>query len=62
MRSSTRSPPESLIAPQVHVPALENSIANRLNKTQVERDVDHEQEKIGRVNAENAEKRAIAAQ
>ncbi|KAF8551137.1 cytoplasmic protein [Imleria badia] len=45
-----------------HVPKRENSIVNRLNKTKVEKVVDHEQEKIDRVKKENAEKRTIAAQ
>lgn len=34
---------------------------NRLNKTKVVREVDHEAERIERVKAENAEKRAAAA-
>ncbi|KAF8430972.1 cytoplasmic protein [Boletus edulis BED1] len=46
----------------VHVPSRENHIVNRLNKTKVEKVVDHEQEKIDRVKKENAVKRAIAAQ
>ncbi|KAG6379464.1 cytoplasmic protein [Boletus reticuloceps] len=46
----------------VHVPNRENPIVNRLNKTKVEKVVDHEQEKIDRVKKENAEKRAIAVQ
>ncbi|KAF8877145.1 hypothetical protein CPB84DRAFT_1817617 [Gymnopilus junonius] len=37
-------------------------IVNRLNKTKVERDVDHEQERVDRVKAENAVKRAAAAE
>ncbi|KAG2054177.1 cytoplasmic protein [Suillus hirtellus] len=47
---------------RVHIPKRENVIVNRLNKTKVERDVDHEQERIERIKKENAEKRVIAAQ
>ena len=45
----------------VHVPKRENPIVNRLNKTKVEREVDHEQERIERIKKENAAKRAAAA-
>ena len=45
----------------VHVPKRENVIVNRLNKTKVERVVDHEAERIERVKSENAVKRAAAA-
>ena len=45
----------------VHVPKRENAIVNRLNKTKVERVVDHELEQIERVKRENADKRAAAA-
>ena len=45
----------------VHVPNRENAIVNRLNKTKVERVVDHEAEQIERVKRENAVKRAAAA-
>jgi hypothetical protein len=45
----------------VHVPKRENAIVNRLNKTKVERVVDHEAEKVERVRHENAAKRAAAA-
>jgi hypothetical protein len=45
----------------VHVPKRENVIVNRLNKTKVERVVDHEAERIERVKSENAAKRAAAA-
>ncbi len=45
----------------VHVPKRENAIVNRLNKTKVERIVDHEAERIERVKSENATKRAAAA-
>ncbi|KIM66713.1 hypothetical protein SCLCIDRAFT_1211107 [Scleroderma citrinum Foug A] len=47
---------------RVHVAKRENPIVNRLNKTKVEKQVDHEQERIDRIKEENAEKRAIAAQ
>ncbi|KAG9308855.1 cytoplasmic protein [Chiua virens] len=47
---------------RIHVPKRENPIVNRLNKTKVEKVVDHEQERTDRVKQENAEKRAIAAQ
>ena len=46
---------------KVLVPQRENAIINRLNKTKVERQVDHEQERIDRVKQENAVKRAAAA-
>ncbi|KAG2368676.1 cytoplasmic protein [Suillus spraguei] len=47
---------------RVHIQKRENPIVNRLNKTKVEKDVDHEQERVDRIKKENAEKRAIAAQ
>jgi len=40
----------------------ENAINNRLNKTKLEREVDHEQERIDRVKKENAIKRVAAAE
>ena len=43
------------------MPKRENVIVNRLNKTKVERVVDHEAERIERVKSENAAKRASAA-
>lgn len=46
----------------VYVAKRENPIVNRLNKTKIERQVDHEQERIDRVKAENAVRRAAAAQ
>lgn len=46
---------------RVHVPKRENAIVNRLNKTKVERVVDHEAERIERAKSENAAKRAAAA-
>jgi len=45
----------------VHILKRENVIVNRLNKTKVERAVDHEAERIERVKHENAVKRAAAA-
>ena len=45
----------------VHVPKRENAIVNRLNKTKVEREVDHEQERVDRIKRENVVKRAAAA-
>jgi hypothetical protein len=45
----------------VHIAQRENVIVNRLNKTKVERVVDHEAEQIERVKRENAAKRAAAA-
>ncbi|KAA1472218.1 DUF814-domain-containing protein [Dentipellis sp. KUC8613] len=46
---------------RVHVAKRENAIVNRLNKTKVVREVDHEQERIERIKKENAVKRAAAA-
>ncbi|PPQ78748.1 hypothetical protein CVT25_010751 [Psilocybe cyanescens] len=46
----------------MHVATRENVIVNRLNKTKVERQVDHEQERIDRIKTENAVKRAAAAE
>jgi hypothetical protein len=40
----------------------ENPIVNRLNKTKVEREVDHEQERVDRIKRETAKRRAAAAQ
>ncbi|KAG2125800.1 cytoplasmic protein [Suillus clintonianus] len=48
--------------PSVHIQKRENMIVNRLNKTKVEKVVDHEQERVDRIKKENAEKRATAAQ
>ncbi|KAG5352942.1 hypothetical protein C0989_011847 [Termitomyces sp. Mn162] len=42
---------------RVHVAKRENPIVNRLNKTKVERVVDHEQERIERLKAEHALRR-----
>ncbi|KAG5221427.1 Coiled-coil domain-containing protein [Salix suchowensis] len=47
---------------KVHVPKRQNPIVNRLNKTKVEKVVDHEQEKIDRIMKESAIRRAAAAQ
>ncbi|PPQ65902.1 hypothetical protein CVT26_000922 [Gymnopilus dilepis] len=47
---------------RVHVATRENPIVNRLNKTKVEREVDHEQERLDRIKKENAIKRAAAAE
>ncbi len=44
----------------VYIPKRENAIVNRLNKTKVERVVDHEAEQIERIKQENADKRAAA--
>ncbi|VDB91761.1 unnamed protein product [Peniophora sp. CBMAI 1063] len=47
---------------RVYVPKRENPIVNRLNKTKVVRDVDHEAERQDRIKRENQVKRAAAAQ
>ncbi|KAF8669734.1 hypothetical protein RHS04_08728 [Rhizoctonia solani] len=44
----------------VHVPERVNAIVNRLNKTKVVREVDHEQEKVDRIKAESAKRKAAA--
>jgi len=44
----------------VYIQKRENAIVNRLNKTKVEREVDHEQERQERIKRENAVKRAAA--
>lgn len=46
----------------MHVAKRENPIVNRLNKTKVERQVDHEQERIERIKEENAARRVAAQQ
>jgi len=51
----------SLNVRPVHVETRQNPVVNRLNKTKVEKQVDHEQERIDRIKAENAIKRAAAA-
>ncbi|CEL56906.1 Coiled-coil domain-containing protein 25 OS=Danio rerio GN=ccdc25 PE=1 SV=1 [Rhizoctonia solani AG-1 IB] len=45
---------------RVHVPERVNAIVNRLNKTKVVREVDHEQEKVDRIKAESAKRKAAA--
>jgi len=45
----------------VYIQKRENPIVNRLNKTKVERQVDHEQERQERIKRENAVKRTAAA-
>ncbi|KIY68608.1 cytoplasmic protein [Cylindrobasidium torrendii FP15055 ss-10] len=45
-----------------HIAKRENPIVNRLNKTKVEREVDHEQERVDRVKKETTIKRAAAAE
>ncbi|KAJ8081156.1 hypothetical protein PM082_017999 [Marasmius tenuissimus] len=47
---------------RVHVPKRENPIVNRLNKTKVEKEVDHEQERVDRIKKETAVRRAAAAE
>ena len=46
----------------VHIDTRENPIVNRLNKTKVERQVDHEQERVDRIKKEGAIKRAAMAE
>ncbi|KII91035.1 hypothetical protein PLICRDRAFT_90742 [Plicaturopsis crispa FD-325 SS-3] len=45
---------------RVHVAKRENVIVNRLNRTKVEKQVDHEQERVDRIKSENAARRAAA--
>ncbi|KAF8895251.1 cytoplasmic protein [Infundibulicybe gibba] len=47
---------------RVHVDTRQNPIVNRLNKTKVERQVDHEQEKVDRLKQEAAARRVAAAE
>ncbi|KAJ7046453.1 cytoplasmic protein [Mycena alexandri] len=47
---------------RVHVPQRENQIVNRLNKTKVERVVDHEQDRVDRLKREAAGRRAAASE
>ncbi|KAJ6624368.1 cytoplasmic protein [Mycena sp. CBHHK59/15] len=47
---------------RVHVLKRENPIVNRLNKTKVERVVDHEQERVERLKREAATRRAVASE
>lgn len=46
---------------KVYIQKRENPIINRLNKTKVEREVDHEEERQERIKKENAIKRTAAA-
>lgn len=52
--------PLSLADGLVHVPARDNAIVNRLNKTKVEKEVDHEQERVDRLRAEGRVKKQLA--
>ncbi|KAF6755852.1 cytoplasmic protein [Ephemerocybe angulata] len=45
---------------RVYIARRDNAIVNRLNKTKVEKEVDHEQERVDRIKKENAVKRAAA--
>ena len=45
---------------KVHVPERQNPIVNRLNKTKIERVVDHEQERVDRLKKESAVRRVEA--
>ncbi|THH21402.1 hypothetical protein EW146_g163 [Bondarzewia mesenterica] len=56
------TPGSNLKVKRIYVPKRENPIVNRLNKTKVEREVDHEAERIERIKKENVVKRAAAAQ
>ncbi|KAF8627469.1 hypothetical protein AX17_006281 [Amanita inopinata Kibby_2008] len=47
---------------RVHIIKRENAIVNRLNKTKIEREVNHEQERVDRIKKETAKKRAAAAE
>ncbi|KAG8740305.1 hypothetical protein FRC10_004523 [Ceratobasidium sp. 414] len=51
---------ELFFFPPVHIPERVNAIVNRLNKTKIVRDVDHEQEKVDRIKAESAKRKAAA--
>ena len=44
----------------VHVPSRDNAVVNRLNKTKVEKEVDHEQERVDRLRAEGRVKKQLA--
>jgi hypothetical protein len=46
----------------VHVIKRENPIVNRLNKTKVEKEVNHEQERVDRLKKESTVRRAAAAE
>ncbi|KAF5319916.1 hypothetical protein D9611_011054 [Ephemerocybe angulata] len=45
---------------RVYIARRDNAIVNRLNKTKIEKEVDHEQERVDRIKKENAVKRAAA--
>ena len=45
----------------MHIATRENPIVNRLNKTKVEKEVDHEQERVDRLKQEAADRRVKAA-
>ncbi len=47
---------------RVHVAARDNLIVNRLNKTKVETEVDHEEERQDRLREEGRKKKAEAAE
>ncbi|KAJ3932702.1 MAG: cytoplasmic protein [Lentinula lateritia] len=47
---------------RVHVVKRENSIVNRLTRTKIERQVDHEQERVDRIKKESAIRRAAVAE
>lgn len=47
---------------RIHVAKRENMIVNRLNKTKVEKAVDHEQERVDRIKTESAIRRAAATE
>ncbi|PBK67207.1 cytoplasmic protein [Armillaria solidipes] len=47
---------------RVYVTKRENPIVNRLNKTKVEKEVNHEQERVDRIKQETAQRRAAAAE
>jgi hypothetical protein len=60
--SSFRNRDSLLTLPcKVHVAARENPIVNRLNKTKVEREVDHEAEKADRLREEASKRREETA-
>ncbi|KAI0698143.1 cytoplasmic protein [Cytidiella melzeri] len=46
---------------RIYIEKRENAIVNRLNKTKVEREVDHEQERVERIKKETAVRRIAAA-
>ena len=46
----------------VHVPTRDNAIVNRLNKTKVEKEVDHEAERQERLKLEGRRKKAEATE